>query len=706
MFKANRSYLVGAIVIPIVLGLALSGDSALQTEDVGWPRQIDAPEATVIMYQPQVEVFTGHELTARAAVSVTREGTTEPVFGAVWVVAQMETDRDDRMVTVRSVDVTNVRFANATEDQEQRLAALLEEEVPRWDLSISLDRLLTSLDDAERERASMTGVANDPPMVVFASTPTVLVSIDGEPRLQAVENSNLTRVLNTAFTILLAPDEATYYLYAGDESWYTTADLATDWTLTADVPSEVAALAPPPQEAEDATEADTSETEPGPPPAILVATEPTELIVTSGVPEYVPITGTELLYVSNSESDILLEIGSQRHYVVLSGRWYATTSLDGPWTHVAPEDLPAAFADIPPASEMGHLLVSVPGTEAANEAVLDNQIPQTAAISRSEASLDVTYDGQPEFEPIEDTEMEYAVNTSYQVIHVDDAYYACHEAAWFVAQNPSGPWTVADMVPAEIQSIPASVPVHNVKYVQIYDSTPDVVYVGYTPGYTYSYAYGGTIVYGTGYHYTPWYGSVYYPRPVTWGWHVRWNPWYGWSYGFSYSTGPFTFVVGVGGHGGGWWGPVGYRGYRHGYHRGWHEGYRAGARAGYRAGARAGYRAGSQNARYNNIYNRPQNRTRNASRPAVASQRRTGTAVNRPNNVFTDPSGNVHRRTQDGWQQRGQSGWQSTGRANVQNRQPSSLDRSYQSRQRGTARTNNYQRSRSGGAARGGRRRD
>ena len=125
MFKANRSYLVGAIVIPIVLGLALSGDSALQTEDVGWPRQIDAPEATVIMYQPQVEVFTGHELTARAAVSVTRQGTTEPVFGAVWVVAQMETDRDDRMVTVRSVDVTNVRFANATEDQEQRLAALV-----------------------------------------------------------------------------------------------------------------------------------------------------------------------------------------------------------------------------------------------------------------------------------------------------------------------------------------------------------------------------------------------------------------------------------------------------------------------------------------------------------------------------------------------------------------------------------------------------
>ena len=160
--------------------------------------------------------------------------------------------------------------------------------------------------------------------------------------------------------------------------------------------------------------------------------------------------------------------------------------------------------------------------------------------------MDVTYDGEPQFEPIEDTEMAYAVNTSYQVIRVDEAYYACHEAAWFVAQNPTGPWTVADMVPAEIQSIPSSVPVHNVKYVYIYDTTPDVVYVGYTPGYTYSYVYGGTIVYGTGYHYAPWYGSVYYARPATWGYHVRWNPWYGWSCGFSYNTGPFTFMVGMG----------------------------------------------------------------------------------------------------------------------------------------------------------------
>jgi len=74
MLKTNRSFLAGAIAIQIVLGLALGGDSVLQTEDVSWPRQIDAPQATVIVYQPQIETYGGHELTARAAVSVTRQG--------------------------------------------------------------------------------------------------------------------------------------------------------------------------------------------------------------------------------------------------------------------------------------------------------------------------------------------------------------------------------------------------------------------------------------------------------------------------------------------------------------------------------------------------------------------------------------------------------------------------------------------------------
>jgi len=103
--------------------------------------------------------------------------------------------------------------------------------------------------------------------------------------------------------------------------------------------------------------------------------------VTEGAPEYKPI-GTDLLYVDNSESDVLVEIATQRHFVLLSGRWFAAPGFDGPWTFVASDTLPESFQAIPEDSAVGHLRVWVSGTDKVNEVVLDASIPQTAAIPR------------------------------------------------------------------------------------------------------------------------------------------------------------------------------------------------------------------------------------------------------------------------------------------------------------------------------------
>jgi len=68
------------------------------------------------------------------------------------------------------------------------------------------------------------------------------------------------------------------------------------------------------------------------------------------------------------------------------------------------------------------VLASIPGTEQAREAVIANQIPQTATVRRSEAKLEVRYNGPPQFRPIEGTSMEYAVNTASEVIHAEGRY--------------------------------------------------------------------------------------------------------------------------------------------------------------------------------------------------------------------------------------------------------------------------------------------
>ena len=85
---------------------------------------------------------------------------------------------------------------------------------------------------------------------------------------------------------------------------------------------------------------------------------------------------------SNTDADVFMEISSQRHFLLLSGRWYASDSLKRGWAWVPFDELPADFAKIPPDSEHSGVLASVPGTQQATDALNDAAIPQTAVIGR------------------------------------------------------------------------------------------------------------------------------------------------------------------------------------------------------------------------------------------------------------------------------------------------------------------------------------
>jgi hypothetical protein len=582
----------------LVLG-GLRGVAATE-EDNPWPRQFEAEGATVSLYQPQPESFEGDDLAGRAVVSVVTEELGEPVFGTVWISARVETDREERLVYVRDVSVPRVRFPDATLQQEAKLSRVLEAEIPKWDVEISLDRLLTTLEVAEKELIEAEQLETAPPRIVVRKESTVLITIDGDPQLTRVEGSSLMRVSNTPFLIVFDSKTKSYYIYGGEDLWYASSDLKGDWVLIQVVPEEVAALAPKPEdipadETGEEDEAEGSDVVPG----ILVVTEPTELIQVHGEPAYTPVADNDLMFVSNTDASILLEVETQKTYVVLAGRWYVADSFEGPWSYVEAGALPEAFGRIEADSDIGDVRVHVAGTEEALDAVLDAQIPQTATVDRATASLTVEYDGEPEFEAIPGTELSYAVNTPNSVLRAGALYYACEDGVWFVSNSATGPWEVATERPEEVEEIPASCPVYNVKYVYVYHSTPTVVYVGYTPAYLGCYVYRGTIVYGTGYYYPGWHGTVYYARPATWGVCVRWNPWTGWSFGIRISNGRFTFGIGFGTWcrwRGGWWGPARYHGYRRGYRRGYHHGFRRGATAGFRAGMRRSnvYRANNR----------------------------------------------------------------------------------------------------------------
>jgi hypothetical protein len=222
-------------------------------------------------------------------------------------------------------------------------------------------------------------------------------------------------------------------------------------------------------------------------------------------------------YAKNTSANIFLESGSRYHYILIAGRWFRSKSLEsGPWEFVDGKNLPQDFSKIPENSPKAGVLASVPGTAPAKEALIANSIPQTATITRDQARLEVKYDGPPQFTKIEGTELQYAVNTATPVIQVNDKhYYAVENAVWFVGPAATGPWAVATTIPAAIYSIPPSAPLHYVTYVKVYDSTPEVVHVGYTPGY-YGTAVSSTtttVVYGTGFYYPPYVGAYWYGAP-------------------------------------------------------------------------------------------------------------------------------------------------------------------------------------------------
>ena len=635
-----------------------------------WPQEIAAEEGTIVVYQPQPDKLDGNVLSGRAAMSLELNDVDEPIFGAFWFEARIDTDRDAGTALIRDVKVTNVRWPDSKDASEQRFTTIVESRVPASGFEISLERLTASLDSAEIERESLEQIRNDPPLILFREELAVLLMYDGAPRYSEVENSDYERVLNTPFVVVRKKRGNDHWLSSG-KFWYQAKDPMGPWTPTSNPPRDL-------EQAMQGAEVDAEQ--PDTPPAIVAADKPTELIVTQGKPAWQSLEGGKVLYVQNTETPWLRDLATNNMYVLLSGRWFRSTSQNGPWTFVRADELPPAFADIPPASDIGGLRASVAGTDEAKDAVLDAQVPQTAAIKRDEATLTVEYDGSPTFEAIPGTRVSYAVNTGAQVLEVDGRYYAVDNGVWFTSAAATGPWSVADSIPSdEISEIPPSSPVYNTTHVHVYESTPEVVYVGYTPGYLWSFPYYGVPVYGTGWYYPPYFGSWYYPRPPTWGFHVGYNPWTGWNFGLSWSNGFFSFGMSWGGGWGGAYRPWGCCG-------GWYgSGYRrpvvintGDINIGNNINVGNRTNIGNRIDRDTNIdrspgnlYNRPETRDRLADRPTASRDlQRARPAATRENNVYADRNGNVARQVDNQWQTRNNGGWQRP------ESQPSTRDRS------------------------------
>jgi len=679
--------------ICLIISLFLCFQLNAQEDSIGWPRVLETKTGRELtLYQPQLDALTGNQIEGRMAISA-KDDDGELVFGAVWLKAKLATDYDAGIAAFEDISVEQTKFPEEIpEEKIDQLKEFLVREMTAWEPKISIADLKASMADMEVSGGGVADLNNEAPVIYYRESDAVLVMIDGEPQFKETSKNKLSYVVNSPFFIAKEHNGSFYYLRGGN-FWYQSKDINTGWENVERVPKAIKKFADdnaPKQE-------ETDEEQPKEAPAIIVSTVPAELVIVEGKPDYQQISETNLLYVKNTENDVILDIDEQEHYLLLAGRFYSSKSLeDGTWEFVEPDNLPGDFAKIPDEESISSIKSSVPGTVESKEAMLEQSIPQTAEVDRNK-TIEVKFDGEPVFKEVTGTKVAYAENSEKTVLRIEGKYYCVDEGIWFVSDTAKGTYRVSDKRPDEVDDLPADCPVHNVKYVYVYDTTPDVVYVGYTPGYYHSYVYGGVVVYGTGWYYRPWYGYYYYPRPVTYGFGVHWNPYTGWGFSLGISFG----WIGWGFHPyyRPYWGPRGfYPGYRHGYYHGYHRGYAA--------GYRAGYRAGQRNSVYHNrggvrTMNNQNYRSQIKNRPSTLDRARPSTRPStRPNNVLSDRNGNVFQRDNNGnWNNanRNRSGGNRYAKPSTNQRQQ--LNRSFNNRQsmnRGATR---------GGARRGGRRR-
>jgi hypothetical protein len=507
-----------------------------------WPHVITGENGTATVYQPQVVSWPERRtLNTRIAVGVTPAGSSTPALGTLEVAFATGTDLTDRVVTLSNPQLLSTRFpsldtaqvARIEERAKQLLAAMGPKPVP-------LDMVLLSLRQ-QPEKATEVPLANEPPKIFVSARPASLVVFGGDPVMAPVAGTSLTVAVNTNWDVFFDTVRKTWYLL-NNGGWLAAPDAQGPWMPAGRLPAAFDALPADPNFAAVKKQIPGRMFTARDAPTIFVSTAPAAIIVTAGAPQFVVIPGTSLQYVANSDAALFRDRTGTFYYLV-SGRWFSASSLAGPWTFATP-NLPPDFARIPPNSPRGFVLVSVPGTPQAQEAIIQSKIPQQATLSRTGAKLEVVYAGLPQFVPVPGTPLHYAANTSFNVIQTSEGYFACYQGAWFVSPSPAGAWTLTATVPAVIYTIPPSSPMYPCTYVRVYAETPASITYGYTAGYTMGYVSAGVIVYGTGYYYPPY----YYPGPV---------PIY-YPYPYSYAGATYyNSTTGAWAHGGAIYGPYG-----------------------------------------------------------------------------------------------------------------------------------------------------
>jgi hypothetical protein len=519
-----------------------------------FPKTLDLGDSVLKMYEPQIISHEGYtQVTVWVAAVNESKSDSSRTVGALKITADMVVDFEKRTATLYNRQLDKTWFSELDETGQEALVNKIKSLAKNEPEVMPLDTVLAYIAQADAAKGGTANLSMEPPVIFYSAEPAFLLQFNGKPVFKPIDFAHrVGYAVNTNWDVILFKKR--YFLLLGSQ-WISADRLEGPWQPST-APVTVSEL-PDSDRFERVRKAIPGKTiSESDIPHIYMATKPAELILTNGQPETEMIAGTSLSFIINTSSDIIFQPLTKTYFLLLSGRWFQAKELAGPWSAV--ENLPAGFSKIPDDHPRAHVRAAIPGTDEAKMSVVEAHIPTTAGVSRNTRAPKVQYSGAPVFEIIKGTKedsVERAVNTPYDVLRVMGRYYLCHQAVWFESDKPDGPWIVADRIPGAIYTIPADSPAYRMTFVKIYDQDAARVMMGYTGGYQNVYATNTTVVYGTGYYWSPYW--VYYPMHSSWYWY---NDYYYWYYPYPYSYGSGSFynpVTGTYRHGDYTYGPDG-----------------------------------------------------------------------------------------------------------------------------------------------------
>ncbi len=348
---------------PAAAASKTAAPAAAREIDGGWPRDyVTASGGAVRVFQPQVASWDGQRrMVAYAAVSYTAEECDEARTRH-----GQDSKRKRRWPSTSGSSISAKRQAHRValprpaERATQEVVAAIQPTVPQAALVIALDRVLARLDKSQIMPKNVEGVKADPPAIFYSTSPAMLVNLDGEPVWSPIKKNDLGS-RSTRTGTCSSTDPARRSISGTATAGSARPTIKGPWKAAGKLPGSFTQLPA------DDNWKDVKAALPGQPlaapPKVFVSTTPAEMILLTGAPNYLAVTGTQLLWVSQHRERRLPARQGRPGVLPRVRPLVQFAGFTGPWTFATPT-LPEDFKKIPLSHERSRVLASVPGTDA------------------------------------------------------------------------------------------------------------------------------------------------------------------------------------------------------------------------------------------------------------------------------------------------------------------------------------------------------